>query len=363
MSKSRLAGPILAVLISVAFILWMVSGASKEGDTVITNAGTVKSLIPSVQVVTSNSRQVQQSLAINGITEADRFVTIRSEATGKVLNVYKQDGDTVKAGEVIVRLDTQDLPARIRQVQAFLDQTRLEYEGAKKLRLQGLLNEAQLAASLTNLEQAKSQLASLTLQLDNFTIRASFAGQIENTHIELGSYIRQGDAIADVYDYSQLKFVGAVSEKDIQSLKLKQQATVELISGDTVGATVSYIGSVTNPATRTFQVELTVPKVGRFVSGVTSVASVQLGLLQGHYISPALLFINDDGLMGLKTLDAAQTVQFREISIIHSDPNGVWVEGLDNQADIIVVGQGFVTIGDVTNPVRVPFDADIAVGI
>ena len=363
MSKSKLAGPILAVLISIAFILWMVSGASKEGDTVITNASTVKSLIPSVQVVTSNSRQVQQSLAINGITEADRYVTIRSETTGKVITINKQDGDSIKAGEVIVQLDTQDLPARIRQVQAFLDQTRLEYEGAKKLRIQGLLNEAQLAASLTSLEQANSQLASLNLQLDNFTIRAAFAGQIENTQIELGSYIRQGDAIADIYDYSQLKFVGAVSEKDIQSLKLKQTASVELISGDSVAATVSYIGSVTNPATRTFRVELTVPKVGRFVSGVTSVASVELGVLQGHYISPALLFINPDGLMGLKILDSADSVQFREISIIHSDPNGVWVDGLANQAEIIVVGQGFVNIGDITNPVSVPFDTDVAVGL
>ncbi len=363
MSKSRLAGPILAVLISIAFILWMVSGASKEADTVVTNAGTVKSLIPSVQVVTSNSRQVQQFLAINGITEADRYVTIGSETSGKVVEIYQQDGDSVKAGEVIAQLDTQDLPARIRQVQAFLDQTRLEYEGAKKLRLQGLLNEAQLAASLTNLEQAKSQLASLNLQLDHFTIRASFAGQIENTQIELGSYIRQGDAIADVYDYSQLNFVGAVSEKDIQSLNLQQLATVELISGDTVEATVSYIGSVANPATRTFRVELTVSEVGRFVSGVTSVASVELGALQGHYISPALLFINQEGLMGLKTLDAADTVQFNEISIIHSDPNGVWIEGLANQADIIIVGQGFAAVGDITNPVSVPFDTDVAVGL
>jgi len=362
-SKNRLAGPVIAVVISIIFVLWMVSGSSNEGDTVSTNDVPVKSLIPSVQVVTSISREVQQSLDINGITEAVRFVTIRSEATGKVLSILKTQGDKVKAGEVVAKLDPQDIPARIRQAKAFKEQTRLEFEGATKLRKQGLQNEAQLAGALASFEQSKAQLESLELQLANTAIRASFAGQIENLNLELGSYVRQGDAVADVYDYSQLKFVGAVSEKDISSLLLGQTGSVDLINGDTAKATVSYIGSVTNPATRTFNVELSVSTVNRNVSGVTSVAKVQLNKAQGHYISPALLFINNSGEMGLKTLNSENRVQFNQIEIIHSDTDGVWVSGLPNEANIIIVGQGFVNTGDETKPTHVNFDNNVAVGL
>ena len=363
MSKNRFAGPVIAVTISVIFVAWMMSGASKEpgSNDQVTNVS--KSLTPSVQVVLSQSRTVKQSLEVNGITQAKRSVTVRSEANGKVIRLLKEHGQLVKKNDVIAEIDQQDLPARLKQAQAFKDQTRLEYEGAQKLKGQGFQNEAQLASALSNFEQANAQLAGLELQRANTYIRAPFDGQIEDINLELGSYVRQGDAIAEIYDYSQLKFVGSVSEKDISSLRVGQQANVELINGELAPAKVSYIGSVTNPATRTFKVELTVSSVNRNVSGVTSIAKIDLESTQGHYISPALLYINEAGEMGLKTINLNKRVEFNKVSIIHSDPDGVWVSGLPEQANIIIVGQGFVNIGDETKPTSIDFDSNVAVGL
>lgn len=363
MSKNRLAGPAIAILIVIVFIAWMMSGRQDAPSETTQVSQAVKSLIPTVQVVSSQSQTVKQVLKINGVTEANRFVTVRSEANGKVTKLYKSAGDSVKAGDLLVQLDLQDLPARLRQAKAFQEQTRLEYEGSKKLANQGLQNETQLAAALANHEQAKAQLASLELALKNTEIRAPFAGQIEQMNLELGSFVRQGDAIADIYDFSRLTFVGAVAEKDIASVQLKQSATIELINGESLAATVSYIGTVTNPATRTFTVELDIPTATRKVSGVTSVANINLEDTRGHYISPALLFINDDGLMGLKLLDEDNRVLFREVSIIHSDTHGVWIEGLPEAARIIVVGQGFVNVGDETAPTEAEFTPGTAVGL
>jgi multidrug efflux system membrane fusion protein len=362
-SKNRFAGPVIAVVISIAFVAWMMSGSDDAPVIEATDDDSSKSLIPAVQLVTSESRTVQQSLDINGTTEAKRFVTVRSEANGKVIKLLKKDGDTVKKDEIIAQIDTQDIPAKIRQAKAFQTQTRLEYEGAQKLSGQGLQNETQLAAKLANYEQAKAQLASLELQRANTTIKAPFSGQIEKLNLELGSYVRPGDSIADIYDYSQLKFVGSVSEKDIASIEIGQNSTVELINGDLTEAKIAYIGSVANPATRTFIVEMSVNSVNRNVSGVTSVASVPLKETQGHYISPALLYINQEGLMGLKTLNTENRVEFFEVSMIKSDTNGVWIDGLPSSANIIIVGQGFVNVGDEVRPTIVDFDSSVAVGL
>lgn len=363
MSKNRFAGPIIAIVISLAFIAWMMSGNDSSPVAATTPAAPTKNLTPSVQVVTSDAQSVSQTLEINGITEANRYVTVRSEANGKVVKLLKKQGDTIKAGEIIVQIDQQDLPARLRQARAFQEQTRLEYEGTQKIVRQGLQNEAQLAQALANYEQAKAQLVGLELQRANTDIKAPFNGRIENMNLELGSFVRQGDAVADVYDYSRLTFIGSVAEKDITSLELNQSAEVELINGDFVNGTVNYIGSVTNPATRTFTVEIDIPSVNKNVSGITSVARINLDDGAGHYVSPALLYINEEGLMGMKLINESNEVIFREVEIIRSDTHGVWVEGLPNRANIIVVGQGFVNVGDLTNPTISVFDPNNAVGL
>ncbi|MDX1475077.1 MAG: efflux RND transporter periplasmic adaptor subunit, partial [Reinekea sp.] len=217
MSKNRFAGPAIAIIIVVLFVVWMASGSDDNQAQLNANPQPAKSLIATVQVVPSESRWVNQSLKINGITEAKRSVTVRSEANGKVVRLLKEQGQIVKKGDVIAELDQQDIPARLKQAKAFVEQTRLEYEGAQRLKGQGLQNEVQLAGALTNYEQAKAQLAGLELQQANTAIRAPFNGQIENLNLELGSFVRQGDAIADVYDYCRTKHVGcSVKELDAE---------------------------------------------------------------------------------------------------------------------------------------------------
>lgn len=363
MTKNRLAGPIIAIVISIAFVLWMISGSSDEGDTLITKEAPVKSLIPKVQVVTSQSTDVTKRLSINGVLQANRNVTVRSETTGKVVEILKNKGDSVAAGEVIARIDAQDIPIRIEQAKSFEQQALLEYDGAKKLKKQGLQNDAQLAAAATNYAQAKAQLKSLTLQLSQKSIRSPFTGQVETSHIELGSFVLQNTPIVDVYDYSSIKFVGTVSEKDIASVHVDQPGIVKLIDGTNANAMVSYIGSVANEATRTFTIELTMSDVARKVSGVTSVAHIELDKQPAHYVSPALLSINDLGQTGLKTLNDSNIVEFNEVKLVNSNTGGVWVSGLPSEIDIIIVGQGYVNTHEKAVPIHVEFNPNVAVGL
>ncbi|TCS42447.1 efflux RND transporter periplasmic adaptor subunit [Reinekea marinisedimentorum] len=363
MSKSRFAGPLIAVIITIAFAAWMMSGHEETTPEQIPQQPKAKSLIPTVQAVDSIAREVQQQLTINGTTRALRNITVISEGAGKVVAVLKSQGDTVTQGGIIARLDTKNIPAQINQAEAFENQANLEYEAALELKRKGLINETQISALYAALQQAKATLSSLQIQLENTVIRSPITGQIENSDLEVGSYIGVGDTVAEVYDYSQLVFEGSVSEKDILKLKLNQRGTVELINGDKVPGVVSYIGSVANPVTRTFVIEMKIAAVSKKISGVTSVAKVTLENSTGHYISPALLYINEDGLMGLKTLDAENRVQFYEVDIIRSGTDGVWVQGLPQKSRIIVVGQGFVNLNDETAPTLVDFDQSKAVGL
>ncbi|GGX53518.1 efflux RND transporter periplasmic adaptor subunit [Saccharospirillum salsuginis] len=364
MAKHIPTGPIIAVSLVVAAGAWLLTGTTEGEEAQLPSESAEEhTLVPRVQVKEIESESVRRTIDINGVTKPARTVAIASEATGRVLEVLKAKGDRVASGELIARIDPQDLEARLRQARASVEQTRLEYEGAQRLRSEGLQNRAQAAAALTNYERSRAELEALELALANTRIRAPFDGVIESRSIEIGSYVRTGDPVAELYDYTPLIIEGDVPETEVQPLAVGQNATVELVTGKTMEGTISFIGGVANPATRTFKVEISVAEVDEHLAGATASATVALQPTLAHYISPALLNIDDSGRMGLKTLNSDDQVQFTRVEIVRSDTGGVWVTGLDNPTRLIVVGQGFVNPGDTVTPVPVKEDNNLATGM
>ena len=70
-----------------------------------------------------------------------------------------------------------------------------------------------------------------------------------------------------------------------------------------------------------------------------------------HRVSPAVLALDDNGNLGVKTLAEDNTVAFREIKIVKTESNGAWVTGLPNEVTLITLGQGFVNPGEEVEPI------------
>lgn len=352
MKKHIPSGPIIAVSLVVAIGAWLYSGANNSETPTLAESSTPRdSATTSVQYRNIEADLVDNFLVLNGVTRPARSVAVSSEGTGRIVELLKSQGDRVEAGEAIARIDTQDLAAQLRQARAYQEQTRLEYEGAQRLGSEGLQNRAQLAASLTAYEQARAQLAQLERTLANTNIRVPFDGIIERLQVEIGSFVRPGDPVAELYDFNPMKVVGNVPEADVGGLSIGQAATIRLLTGERMTGEVTFIGAVADPATRTFRVEVSVNNSPRRIAGATAVANINLQQARAHFISPALLNINSAGQMGVKTLTADDRVAFTEVSIVRSDTSGVWVSGLPDQTRLIVVGQGFVNPGERVSPV------------
>lgn len=364
MAKHIPTGPIIAVIMVIGAVAWLYTGNTEELSAATADQeAPERSAVPTVQATVLNETSVRRTLELNGVTRPARMVSVTSEATGRVIEVLKSKGDRVEANEVIARLDPQDLEAQLRQARAYREQTRLEYEAAQRLRNEGLQNRAQAAAALTQYEQARAQLESLERSLANTSIRAPFAGVMDSRSVEIGTYVRPGDAIAEVFDFAELRIIGNVPETDVGPLRVGQRADISLPTGETMIGIVDFIGAVANPATRTFTVEIIVEESPKQVAGATATATVMLDEVPAHYISPALLNINDAGKLGVKTLTGDNTVQFTELRIVRSDTGGVWVSGIPDQARLIVVGQGFVNLGETVDPIMVENDANLAAGL
>jgi membrane fusion protein, multidrug efflux system len=124
------------------------------------------------------------------------------------------------------------------------------------------------------------------------------------------------------------------------------------VTGRVVEGQVRYIAAQSDPATRTFTVELEVPNPnGRFAAGISAELRIGFERTLAHRVPASLLALNDDGVLGIKAVGDGEEVVFYEAEVVRAEADAVWLAGLPEQVRLITVGQGFVRAGDQVRPV------------
>ena len=341
---------LIATLITLVLVLWMASGPS-----VAEQKSTLKAQIPShneqqliakVKVESRFGQDIHKTIELYGRTEPNRITTLKAEVRGKIVEVLAKRGSKVAKGQVIAKIALNSLPAQLARSQALLTQREVEYQGALKLNKQGYQGKVHLAQSYAELESVKAEIISLELDIANTVIKAPFSGVLNTRYVEVGDYVASGDDIAMIADLDPLIVRAHVTEQQISQLSVGQVAQVSLLNGQQSQGTLRYIASVGDDATNTFKIEVAIEnKNSQLLAGLSSELSIDLALMSAIKISPALLALDEQGNIGVKSVKGS-IVQFTPIEIIKSDSDGIWLTGLGEQADIIVLGQGFVRAGD-----------------
>lgn len=346
-------GHLLALLLIVILASWLAYGLSTETDDYVNPRPlVVDDGLRNVQVERMQGTLIERSISISGKTAANRSVELRSEIRSKVKAVHKEKGERVKKGDLIVELDARDWPARVAQAKASLRQYQLEFESAQKLVKKGLFNEAQLAQAETALANAKADLTNARLNYNASRITAPFDGIVDQRYVELGDFVKDNTQIVKVLDFSPYLVTGHVAEKDASFINIGDQAKAVLITGDEVEGRVRFIAAEADAQTRTFPIEMEILNPGgSMTSGLTAKIQIAQPKQFAHEVSPALLILDQQGHLGLKAIDEANKVIFKAIDILKAENSGIWITGLEEEAKIITVGQGFVDYGEEVSPV------------
>ncbi|MDW2161901.1 multidrug efflux RND transporter periplasmic adaptor subunit VmeJ, partial [Vibrio sp. 1942] len=161
-----------------------------------------------------------------------------------------------------------------------------------------------------------------------------------------GDFVGVGDPIATVIDLETLVIEADVSERHIQYLKEGLQADVRTINGQHHLGTLRYIGRVSSVSTNTFPIEIEIDNRNSLIpAGISAEVQLPLNEVLAIKITAAMLALDEEGNLGVKILQD-EHVKFVPIQLVKAEEDGVWLSGLGEQADIIVLGQGFVRDGD-----------------
>ena len=344
----------LAVGASVLIAIWMASGmlTSTPPDSPEAPVAKETNDLFAVQVERYIAEQITPELMIHGETQANRRVDITSEVEGKVTKILAREGDFVKKGQLIIEIDPQDKPQRLKQARALVKQRELEYSANEKLLGQGLQNKTRLAESESLLESAKAQVKALEIDIQGTQIRAPFDGILENRNAEIGTYLRMGSAVITLMDFNPFIIKGYVAEKDLHKIKIGSEASGKTLEGRTFAGKIRYVSSQSYQASRTFAVELEINNpTERQVNGVSAQILIPLEKTNAILISPALLSLNDRGVLGAKHVNDQQLVEFSPVELVTAQSDGVWISGLPDPVDLIITGQSFVSSGEKVKPV------------
>jgi membrane fusion protein, multidrug efflux system len=336
-----------ALGIALVVALWLMTGLFRTGNHPGDTAQAKTVEIPAVRVARLVATPHEAVITIRGRTEALHQVDVRAEVDGVVKALHFEKGDNVKQGQVLCEIDLNDRGARAAQAQAQMAQASKELEVARELFKDGFRSKTQLAQAVAAYEAAKAGAATMDIQLADTRIRAPFAGIAEDRYVNVGDYLAVGAKCAMVIAPEPFLATGTVSEEMVSQIAVGSKARVKLVTGEDVAGSVRFVAEHADPTTRTFGVEVEVPNPdAKLRSGVSADILIYPDKrIPAYKISPGILVLDDSGTVGVRVVQHG-TVRFLPIQIISDGPDGMWIAGLPARADVITVGQEFVTSGE-----------------
>lgn len=351
---------ILATVIAIGATGWILSGqfADQPATAAVDDAPapptSTASKPPRVRVLTSKASDYVAVVRTSGQTQAKRSVEIRAETAGRVASVGVPKGSVVEAGDVIVQLDEADRRAQLERAKARVQHRQIEFDAARQLAAKGYQAETKRAQALADLEEARADRAHIKVDLERTRIVAPFRAVLDRRPMEIGDYLQVGDPVATLVELDPMRAVANVPEQEAPALVEGMPATVRLSSGVEFPAVVTYTAAVADSTTRTFRIEAEFANPeGRVGDGMTAELQIPLPPTRAHHVSPAVFLLDDQGKIGVVTVDPDNVARFRRIAVLGSDEQGAWVTGLPETTRIVTVGQQLVSDGEIVTPVEV----------
>ncbi|MCJ8322939.1 MAG: efflux RND transporter periplasmic adaptor subunit [Rhizobiales bacterium] len=337
------------------------SDAAKQGDGVKQSVRTGKFIVQPMPL----------EVTLRGYTAAKASVKATAQTSDTVRSVDVREGQNVKIGTLICTLDdgtrlasVEQAKAAVSQAEASLKQAQLSYKTNQALLKKKLVSEnsaegkiATLRSAEANVQAAKVALRNREVELENTKIKAPVAGVIQRPLAEVGDQMSRGGSCATIVQLDPMVFVGSVPQARIDLARLGLTAKITTINNKTAVGKVSFVSVSSDPATRSFAIEIEFPNVGGVIlDGLTAEAEVNLGNIPAHFIPQSVMTLDNDGNLGVRAVND-NVVAFHSISILKDTNEGAWVTGLPVSVDIIILGQEYVTAGQIVDAVA---QSDIA---
>jgi membrane fusion protein, multidrug efflux system len=301
-------------------------------------------------IIVAKSTEIRIGPAISGTLTPQEAATLRSEISGPIVQTYVEQGQPVKRGQPLARIDDAALREALlsaqstaRSAKLALDNATRDAERQQRLEAAGAVAprdveaaERALAAAQASMADAQSRLAAAQQQVGRTTFRAPFDGVVSDRPVNAGDVVQPGTAIATVVNPASMRLEGSVPAEQLSSLKVGTPVifTVNGYGTQTFTGRIDRINPTADPATRQVRVYVTIPnEKSTLVGGLFADGRVATESRQGIMIPNTA--VDERGITPIVLRIRSDTVESVPVQL------GV----RDNASDQVEIRSG-VSVGD-----------------
>jgi RND family efflux transporter MFP subunit len=285
---------------------------------------------------------IARIVVLPGTVEPIRTVGVNALVAGALLDVSVEEGDRVRAGQVVARLDDREIQAQLRSAEAAFEVAEAAFERARQLRDRQVITQPEYEADRTAYEAARAQLDQLRTRAGFTEVRAPIGGVVTSKAVETGDVIGNQGRLMDVAEIDTMVVRVSVSELDVVQIAKGDAVDVELdaLPGERLAARVRRVFPAADPTTRLVPVEvaLTSSDGRRARPGFLARVSFQLDPKPNAALIPASAIVSRGGGEGVYVV-ADSTVVLRSVT------PGLTAAGQIEIVDGLAVGERVVTLG------------------
>lgn len=304
-------------------------------------------LVP-VSVVQVTPSPIKDILILPGQTEAWQDVVVAAETGGRIDWVGPKEGDFVKVGDLIARVDVASLKATLDRSEAALKLADDLYRRRVKLFEREIINQEELDRVVAELALAKADFRQARVEYDRGFTRAPISGVVNHLFVEEGEFLDRGKPLAEMVNVDQVKVNVNVPELDVRFLKTGQRAMVRVDAfpdREMVG-TIDFLAYKADPATKTFLAKVLMPNPGHDIRPGMIARVVFVRRLIPNALSAPLFALIDKGGERMVFVEKEGVAHARAVTIgvIEGDRVQI-IRGLEPGDRLIVTGQREVEEG------------------
>ena len=282
----------ISLYILIPIICWMISGQFIEDEVIQTKSSTE---LTSVVIQKSSSDFFSPKIVLNASATSEKRVRVIAKTSGEVMPNEVSQGQWVEKDQVLCSLGV--------------------------------------------------------VELNRTEVKAPFRGYVEKI-IKPGNYLNRGEICAVIIELDPVTFIAEVPEAEIKTIIKGQIVSIQLVTGEIIKSSLSFVSKSATPSTRSFRVEAEVENSNGLIrDGITATMQINTNKILATKIAPSIMLLSDEGSLGVRVVDNKAVVKFIPIKILEDTQDGIWVSGIQNSSNLIVRGQGYVENGQQVMPI------------
>jgi RND family efflux transporter MFP subunit len=324
--------------------------------------------LTAADVVLAQTLALSQGLPISGPLKAVNSAFIKAHVAGELQELAVREGDFVKAGQVIARVDSTESIARVRQAQqqaesakAQVDIAKRSFDNNRSLVEQGFISKTALDSSIAALSSAEANYQAAQAgaevankSLEDTVLRAPISGQIAQRLVQLGERVAVDARIVEIVDLSRLELEASLSAVDSLNVKVGQTALLTIEGAtESLRAKVVRVNPSAAVASRAVLVYLAIEspvglRQGLFAQGVLAVGTsrklaLPLGAVRTDKPQPYVQLLQSAQVVH-------QTVVLGERGEVEGVPMIAIASGLAENARVLSASVGTLREGTAVKP-------------